>query len=156
MSHVMKRRVTVLASMISVLLIASIAFAAWTSTGSGNGSALAGSAQGVTVEGDAVTTGLLYPNADGDVVVKVTNPNPYAVTVSAINGNGAVTTDAVDCTDSTVTFTDVSGLDQDIAGNNGTYTFTLTDAASMSDLAEDECQGASFSVPVTVVAASAD
>src|SRR5688500_11826772 len=89
MTHAMKRRVTVLASMISVLLVASVALAAWTATGSGNGSAEAGQADTVDVT-TAEVTDLLYPTGTADVKVTVSNPNPYAVTVTQISANGDI------------------------------------------------------------------
>ncbi len=86
MSHSLKRRVTVLATSIMVLLVAGVAFAAWTSTATGNGSASA-------LDHTDTFTGLvtksagadLYPGDSADVVVTVTNNQDYPVKVDSIS-----------------------------------------------------------------------
>src|ERR671935_1828296 len=76
------------------LLAAGIAFAAWTATGSGNGYAKAQSVSPLTtVDASASTTAQLYPGGTGDVVITVSNPNSFPVTITAVTGNGTITSD---------------------------------------------------------------
>lgn len=101
---------------------------------------------------------MLYPTGESDVTVTVTNPNPYAVQVTNIDeGTAGPATAAANCTDSTVTWSgDADGYDYTETINAGaSHTFVLSDAVAMSNLAEDACQNAEFTVPVDVTAASA-
>src|SRR5438132_10729342 len=83
----MKRRftkkLTVSAVFIGIALAASIAFAAWTTGGSGSGYVAAGSEQDLTTLSVAAsTTSLLYPTGSASVKVKINNPNTYKVLVT--------------------------------------------------------------------------
>ena len=140
---------------ILVLGVVGLVYAAWTTNGSGAGYAKATSAQALTtVDVSASTVADLYPGADGDVLVRINNPNPFPVRVTAINGNGAVTPDAghAGCTTTGVTYTDQSG-NFDV-GASSAQTFTLTDAAHMSNASVNGCQGATFTIPVALTGAS--
>jgi hypothetical protein len=143
-----------------VALIAMVAvgfvYAAWTTNGSGSGYAKAGTAQALnTVDVSASTTGSLYPGQNGDVTIRINNPNPFPVRITAVTGNGAITPDSghAGCTSTGVSFTDQSGLAIDIAASTAT-TATLTGAASMSNAFEDACQGATFTIPVSLTGSS--
>jgi hypothetical protein len=85
----------------------------------------------------------------------VTNPNPFAVTVTAVTGAGAITSDkGAACNTSTgVTFTNTSGLSQAV-GAGATVTFSLAGKVAMSNASDNSCQGAVFTVPVTLTATS--
>jgi hypothetical protein len=157
------RRTAVLASALLATTGAGVAYAAWTSNGTGTGTAAAGSAQvltTITLEGTAVAAGgLLYPGGTGDVVVKVHNPNPYPVRLTSIAPNGAVTavagTGAGTCTTTGVTFDGATWSDDShVVGANGDVKFKLADTAHMANTSDDGCQGATFSVPVTIAGAS--
>ena len=81
----MKRSNKVTAGVVlaGAMLASSIAYAAWTATGSGSGYAKATSAQALTtVDVSATTTATLYPGATGNVSLRITNPNPYPVRVT--------------------------------------------------------------------------
>ena len=88
------RRVAVVAAGLAIFGGTGVAYAAWTSSGTGVATAKAGAALSpttTTVPGTAITTGLLYPGLAGDAVITVNNPNPYPVKVATVAGNGAVT-----------------------------------------------------------------
>jgi hypothetical protein len=136
--------------------VVGLVYAAWTTSGSGSGYAKAGSAEALsTVDVSASTTATLYPGADGDVLIKVHNPNPYPVRVTAISGNGAITADSghATCVTTGVTFTDQSGLTFDIAANADAQT-TLSGSAHMSSASDNGCQSATFTIPVSLTGAS--
>jgi hypothetical protein len=135
-----------------VILTAGIAFAAWTAGGSGNGYAKAGTVGALTtVDASGSTTAQLYPGGTGDVKISVSNPNAFPVTVTAVSGNGTITSDVSACTTggTGVTFTDTSSLSL-VAAASTTTTFTLANKASMSSSSVNACQGAIFTIPVTL------
>ena len=144
---------------IIVLLVGlgvTVAFAAWTTNGTGDASARAQSAQDLTtVDVSATTPATLYPGATGDVRLRIDNPNPYRVRVTGVAGNGAITSDAgAACTASTgVSFTNQTGLALDVAANSQA-TFTLSGSVAMSNASHTSCQGAVFTVPVSLTGAS--
>jgi hypothetical protein len=137
--------------------LAGIAIAAWVVSGSGTGYAKAGSSSALTLsDASASTSADLYPGAAGAVKLKVSNPNPFPVRITAVAGNGAVTSDkGAGCDASTgVSFTNQSGLTLDLLANETNKVFTLSGAVSMSNASDNTCQGAVFSIPVTVTATS--
>jgi hypothetical protein len=136
-------------------VLATAAYAAWTTNGSGTASAKAGTSTPLTTSAVAVTTGLLYPNGPaGDVKITINNPNPYPVRVTQVAGNGAVTAagGTGTCATTGVSFTTQNGT-YDVAANSSA-TFTLSGAASMSSASEDGCQNATFTIPVALTGAS--
>ena len=153
-------RATVLiafAALAAALGAAGIAVAAWLSSGSGRPGVSAGNALAPTtstVAGSAVTSGLLVPGATGTAVVTVTNPNPYRVRVLALAPGGAVTASGGvgTCATTGITFT-AQQPGVTLAAGAGT-TLTLPGAVAMSTASETGCQGATFTVPITVTVAS--
>jgi hypothetical protein len=146
------RRLVAAVALVALLAVAGIAVAAWTITGSGTGYAKAASGSPLTLgDATAFTSADLYPGANGSVVLRVTNSNPFPVRITTVSGNGAITSNAgAACTAATgVTFTDQTGLTHDVAANS-TATVTLAGAVSMSNSSDNSCQGAVFSIPVTV------
>jgi hypothetical protein len=143
---------------IAALVVTGILVAAWSTGGSGNGYAKAGTASALTLnDASASTVADLYPSSNGAVKLSVTNPNPFPVRITAVTKQaaGTITSDkGAACNASTgVTFTNQTGLALDLAAN-GTSTFTLNNAVSMSNASDNSCQGAVFTIPVDVTAAS--
>jgi len=154
-SRRLTRRGTVLTALLGLLAAAGIAFAAWTATGAGSGYAKATTAQPLTtVNVSASTTATLYPGATGDVLLRIDNPNPYPVVVTDVTGNGAITASDGSCNVASVTFTDQTGLSLSVPAGNAA-TFTLSGAVQMSGVANDNCQGAIFTIPVALSGTSA-
>lgn len=143
------QKIAIVGGTVGVLMAGGIAFAAWTSTGSGFGTATAGTAVVLGVQGDDITG--IYPTGTFDATVTVTNPNPYDVTIASLEFDGASTT-AVGCDASTVTVDDLTGLSQVITSGGGTHVFDVE--VSMSNDATDECQGAEFQLDYTASGAS--
>ncbi len=136
---------------------AGTAYAYWATSGTGSGSATNGTMQAVTVDalipGDTLQTSLA-PGGTADVILRATNPNSHAVTIYGIAGNGAVTADAAHpgCATTGVTFTPPPiPLSPPITIQaNSSIPLTLQGAASMSAASPSACQGAQFTVPVTM------
>ena len=119
----MKRSNKVTAGVVlaGAMLASSIAYAAWTATGSGSGYAKATSAQALTtVDVSATTTATLYPGATGNVSLRITNPNPYPVRVTSVAGSGTIDSNATAACDAStgVTFTDQTGLTLDVPASS--------------------------------------
>jgi hypothetical protein len=113
-------------------------------------------------------TNLLYPGANGDVVLKISNPNAFPVTLTAVQ-LPANTAFAAGYTDSALSAanTGCTASNSGVAWNyatatsgsshtltspltvaaNGTLTVTMTNAASMSTSAPAACAGTFFSMP---------
>jgi hypothetical protein len=151
-----KQRVVGGAVTVLVLGVVGLVYAAWTANGTGSGYAKAQTAQDLTtVDVSASTAATLYPGATGNVEIRISNPNPYPVEVDDITGNGAITADAghPGCTTTGVSFTNQTNANIDVPANGATTT-TLTNAASMSNASSNGCQGATFTIPVSLTGAS--
>ncbi len=126
------------------------AYAYFSSSGHGTGSASVGSMQTVTISSATVSPNTpLLPGGSGDVTFKVTNPNGFAVTLVSVVGNGTITSNQSSCTTTGVTFTNQTGLSTSIPADD-TATIDLPGAATMSTASSAGCQGATFSIPVTI------
>lgn len=135
---------------------AGTAYAFWSGTGAGSGSAAAGTMQAVTVDALVESDNpraALYPGGSADVVLRLTNPNPYAVQVYSVTGNGPVTADTahLGCTTTGVIFTGTAAplAPATYVAANSSALITLPGAATMDTTSLAACQGATFSVPVT-------
>ena len=158
-----RRRFLTIAVSLAMLVVGGIVFAAWLVPGTGSGYAKAKQAQALTTDDvGATTTDQLYPGATGDVKVKINNPNAFAVTVTAVDGDGAVSSDKAGCTDvggdaskkTGVSFTNQSLNSNNVVPANGSITLSLNNAVSMSNQSVNACQGAVFSIPVKFTASS--
>ncbi len=136
-----------------------VAAAYWMAGGTGSGTVSAGTAAAlVTVPATASTTSLLYPNgAAADVTMTVRNPNTYAISVTGVAANGAVTAAGGigSCTTTGVAIaTPTAGLPftvpAKVGGTNGSATVVLTAAATMANTSDNGCQGATFTIPLTL------
>jgi hypothetical protein len=163
-SPTIRRSVLALAATGTAVIISASVLAAWLSSGSGSAYSKAGSSQAIsTLDASASTSATLYPGVSGDATVKISNPNPFAVRVTAVslNGNNSdITADSghASCSPTGVSFTNQTGLSIDVpaesGGTNGTTTATLSGAVSMSSSSADACQGATFTIPVNMSGAS--
>lgn len=135
------------------------AYAYWASTGAGTGAAANGTMATVTVEalvaGDS-PQGAVVPGGTADVAVRAQNTNNFPVKVYAVRGNGAATADAnhPGCTTTGVTFVDPAApLAPTVTiPANSSVLIALPAAAAMSTASSSGCQGATFSLPVTLEA----
>lgn len=135
------------------------AYAYWATAGAGSGAASNGTMATVTVEalvaGDSPQN-TLVPGGTADVAVRAQNPNPYAVQVYAIRSNGDATADVNHpaCITTGVTFLEPAAPLAPAVSipANSSALIMLPDAAAMSTASSSGCQGATFSLPVTLEA----
>jgi hypothetical protein len=156
-----KRRVITVVTLLIAASAIGVAIAAWTTGGTGSGQASAGTATAMTISAGTPSTNL-YPTASADVAAVFSNPNPYKVHVSSV-ALGAVTVDGGHsaCNTASVTVAsmdDNSGSGWDVpaksGGVNGSLNVDLVGAISMTNAANDFCQGATFTVALTATGAS--
>lgn len=161
------RRAAAIGVASGVLFSGGVAYAFWSVTGSGNGTAAAGSASPLTITAGSAPGSLLVPGGQADVKLVITNKNKANVSISALtlsNTGIAGYTDntfgtaKTGCTATGVSWTSGAGshtLSSPIVvgANGGTYTLTLTNGAQMSTSSDDGCQNAVFNMPVSGVTA---
>ena len=136
-------------------MVGGIAFAAWTTGGAGDGSITAGTDRPLAVSG-ANTAADLVPNTTKSITLTVSNPNPYAVSLTSLapTEDSSYTSENPGCDDTNadVEFaaaTDVSA----IVPANGAQTYTVT--VSMGVDSVDACKSAVFTQNYTATGASA-
>jgi hypothetical protein len=152
-----KARLVLALSAVAVMATTAVTFGSWSvSSSAGSGYSKAKVALSLTLsDASASTTAQLYPGGTGDIWIKVTNSNPFAVTVTSVTGAGTITSDKGAACDAAtgVTFTNTSGLTQAV-GAGATVTFSLAGKIAMSNASDNSCQGAVFTVPITLAATS--
>ena len=129
----------------------------WTTTGAGTGAAQA-HVQTISLSGSTpLEDASLYPgNVTGsDVTFLLANSNAYAVTVTnVVAGAGSITSDkGAACDGTNVTFTPslTNATGTTVPGNTSTpQLVTLKGNLSMIGTAANACQGAVFSIPLSV------
>jgi hypothetical protein len=150
------KRHLVFAALAAAAVAVGVGYAAWSIGGSGSGYAKATTASALTLaDATGFTSAVLYPGATGDLKLRVTNSNGFPVRITAVSGNGTVTSDKGAACDAAtgVSFANQSGLTLDV-GAGATATVTVPSSVSMSNLSDTACQGAVFTVPVSVSAIS--
>jgi len=151
-----RRRLVALVAVPALVAGAVTARASWTTHGSGTGAATAAGMQTVTlvafVGGDAPSS-TLVPGGTADVILRVSNPNPFSVQVYSISSAGAITPDASHpgCTTTGVSFTPPASPSITIPAGPSSTLVHLAGAAAMSASSSSGCQGATFSIPITLV-----
>lgn len=151
-SRPLGRAAAVVAALAAVLCGAGVAWAYWSSGGTGTGNASAGdmTINVTALQGGDNNQSAMLPGTSADVVLRVDNPNSFAVQVTSIASNGAAVA-SNGCTPTGVTFsspTDYSPAQFTLAP--GSNLIRLGGAASMSTSSSSACQGATFSIPVSV------
>lgn len=147
MRKISKRSAVVLGAA-GVVVVAGVAYAAWSSSGSGTGSVSSTtSVNSVISSSDSGTE--LYPGATTVFKVKITNPNSYPVVVNSISAGASEA--AGDCAAGTVTSLGVTNPSGTIAaGGEGIYSLT----AKMNANAADACKGQPFTLSLTAALSS--
>ena len=139
--------------------------AMWSAHGSGSASAKATSLQNLTfANATASGTALLPGGPSGDLTIKVTNPNHFALKITHITQNGPVTNDktGAGCTNDTgtpgnvtpgnskVSVADHAVTGVTVAANASAASVAVPGVVSMAADSNNSCQGATFTVPVTI------
>jgi hypothetical protein len=143
------------AAVVAALAVGGGAYAFYTSTGQGGGSASVASPDPLTITAQTPASGLLYPGASGEVDASISNPNPFGLRVnSLVLGSNGISVDGVHagCDTAALHYAaqDNGGGGWDIPPRvgltDGTLDVPLPDAISMDTSAADAFQGATFTV----------
>lgn len=152
MRNVTKRSIAITAA-VAALAGAGVAFAAWTTNGSGSGSVTAGTAKQLVITQSGTATGL-YPTGSVQVPFTVKNDNSYAVALSGATG-GTFTVDAAHsgCNVASLSADPLSLTGVTVAANSTSAPQNMV--VKMSNAAVDACQGATIGFTISVTGASA-
>lgn len=126
------------------LMSGGTAYAFWTTTGAGTGTASADTAQPISAAPATVAAGL-YPGATGvPGTVTVSNPNKFAVNVTATVGSITVNEShaAAGCTTAGLTITPAATAVSVPKQDSAPLGFT----AALGNTSPNACQGATFTV----------
>ena len=142
-------RLLVVAAFIA-MLAAGGAVAYWTTSGAGAASASAGTLNNVIIGTVTFGTPGLYPAGPAvNVSIPLTNPNSYAVDIDSITiGAAGITSSNTACTASTGVSLNLTSITGSIPANT---TNTYITSASMSAASVTDCQGTTFTAPLTLV-----
>jgi hypothetical protein len=150
---------------------AGIAYAAWSQSASGSGAAksatVAFTVQTTSTTSGSAITNLLRPGSvagtasgdtvGGDLKITLNNTSGFPVHVTQVVAIGAVTSDKAGCTAATSgvqvgaagTYT-VPVATLTVAGDSANHDVVIPNALSMTTGSDTTCQGATFTIPVTV------
>ncbi|MGN6586195.1 MAG: hypothetical protein ACTHKT_01830 [Solirubrobacterales bacterium] len=154
MHHITKKRALVAFSCVTALAIAGVAYAYFTSTGSGTATAKVGTSSAVTVKG--TVSGNLYPGASSQVSFTIDNPSSGSQRVGTISLTG-ITVDAAHSTCSVV----ISGGNPDFTmpavavnatfapGNGQAVTPKGTLTMNDTGVSQNACQGAELTLALS-------
>lgn len=124
--------------------------AMWSSQASGSSDASARSAVTLTLTA-GIGAADLYPGfSHGGLFFTTSNTNPYPVTFDSMTSGTVTSSDPDDCPASNVTVADATGLNLVVPAGAAAQPGSIADAASMDMAAPDGCQGAVFTVAVTL------
>ncbi len=136
-----------------------VATAVWTVTGSGTGSGAATVAQSLTITASTPTgtAATLYPGGPaGAVYFEVTNPNPFAVTITGLSWGSPVSLNTTTCPSANVVLDASAPTSVSISipanATPGTV-FSVPGVLDMLHTAPNGCQGVGFDIAVTVTGA---
>ncbi|MFI5564274.1 hypothetical protein ACIA2T_33705 [Amycolatopsis japonica] len=149
MAKISKRTAAIL-GITGLVVTAGVAYAAWTSSGSGSGSVTSTTSVNSTIS-PATPGEALYPGATTTFTVRVDNPNDYPIVVNSISAGSSDL--AGSCAAGTVTSDALTTPPATVIAPKTTGAYTLT--AHMAADASDACKGASFSLPLSATISSA-
>jgi hypothetical protein len=145
---VMRKRVLIPVGILSGLIVAGVAIAYFTTTGSGTATATVGSSSAATLHGTAAST--LYPGTSSSVSFTVDNPSSGTQRVGTIH-LASVSTDAghSGCAVADFTMPDVVANQSFPTGNGQAVTATGTLSMANTGVSQDACQGAPLTLNLT-------
>ncbi len=141
---------------VAALALGAAGLAYFTATGSGSAPGYVANLQSLTLSSASPTGSALFPGGSTDVAATVNNPNSVSVHVHAFaldtsQADDGIAIDAPGCSRGSVTFNGpATNGGNDFVFPPGDTALTLANALSMSNTAENACQGATFTVYLQV------
>jgi hypothetical protein len=130
-----------------------VALAAWSGSGAGSGTASARTAQAITVTAGGTVSADLYPGGPaGTIAFTLSNPNPYAVTMTGVSYGTPTSNNTATCPSSDLSVSGTAPTSVSFALTPGASAVakTITGVLVLALAAPDGCQGVSFTVPITL------
>lgn len=135
-------------------VVGGAAFAVWSSTGSGSGTATAGSTVALTTSSVTAPTSGAYPGGPAvALALVVSNPNgvPVRITSVALDSTRPVTVTGASGTCATPPVAvSATGLSIALAANASDVAISVPSALTLGAATASGCQGATFTVPVVL------
>ena len=126
------------------------AMALWTSSGVGSGNAKALSAVTITVTASTSTPDLYPGFTQGKVAFTSVNTNPYPVTFTSMAPGPVTSSDPTNCPATNVSVASAAGLSLLVPAGASAQAGSIGNVVSMVPGAPDGCQGAVFTVALTL------
>lgn len=146
-------RALAVAAVIGVIAVGyGTAYAFWTRSTSGAASGTTASLHVslVALAGGDTSNSTLVPGGQGDLVLKVSTQSSVTLTAVALKSGGSITADGGHPGCSTTGVSVATPTNLPIALAPGTTVVHLANGVAMSTSSSAGCQGATFSVPVTI------
>jgi len=153
MGKLSKRAAVTVAITGAATLTAGAAYAYWTSQASGEGVAAAGSAANVTLTAGTASASL-FPGGSAPVTFTVSNPNSYAVSLTAValkSGTSPLSGDSACDAGSPVSFLAPTSAIR-VPAKATAEQVSLPAAAQMAIAANNACQNKTFTFTLTATA----
>ena len=150
------RRFVATTALTAGALVMGVAFASWTATGSGSGTAKAvtATASAVTTDPSGATADLYPGKTGGTLYFKVDNPNPYAVQFTSASLGSITSSDPANCPATSANISvesSVTGLAINVPANTTTpVSRSISGVVGMPASAADGCQGVTFTIAITL------
>ncbi len=143
----------------ALLLVAQggVAYAYFSTTATASGAGAVAAPVGLSVQA-ATSTGTLYPGTTGTVAFTVTNPNPFAVEVTAVTAASVSSSSTATCPATDVTVAEATPLTFPpftIPARTTSGTESLGDLVRLAADAPSACQGAMFTIHIELSAVAA-
>jgi hypothetical protein len=147
---------------LAAVLLSGTAYAYWTAHAAGTGSnAAASGLTSFTTTATVAQGALLYPGGSAPLIVNVNNSgNGYSLVVNAValdsgRAIGVDSSHAAGCTNPAISVTTPSGWTGiAVAQHSSSGAVSIPAAVSMGTAASSGCQGATFTIPVTLTGRS--
>lgn len=151
------QKTAIVGGAVATLMAGGVAFAAWTSTGQGTGTAEAGQAAGLTVHVTGASD--LKPTESVSLDITVDNGNSYAVNLDSLTYNPTASSvsggDGPGCSVADLSSVDsLPSITDRIAGNDTSAIHSVD--VTMDDDASPDCQNATFNLVFDASAHSVD
>jgi hypothetical protein len=148
------------ASATALVMAGGVAYAFWSTTGSGVGQAGTGSAKPIVISSVGVTNPAdLVPNGTGSVAIKLDNTvqattgNNFTVQVTKVNTVSIASDDTANCPTANLTVNQTLPYQLPSAltvGANTTSLASIANLVKLSSTAPDTCQGKTFTITLSM------
>lgn len=156
--YVKKRWLAAIAAVATVATGAMIARAAWSANTSGNGEAVALTAQAITLSPNATGAPSLYPGGPAATIFfTASNPNPYAVNFTAASYGTPFSTNSVACASANVSVatTAPATVSVSLPAGASNVSLSIPGVLQLAHSAPDGCQAVGFLVSVQLTGSEA-